>query len=67
MTGARRNQKRYARSVTISVPVPLKLKDTLEKLVEEGYFATVSEAVRWALVYVYVKHQLHRRRRKKQQ
>jgi len=65
MTRARRNKKKHAKSVTISVPVPVKLRDTLEKLVEEGYFATVSEAVRWALVYVYVKRQLHKSMRKR--
>jgi len=61
----RSNKKKYARNIVISVPVPVKLRDALVKLVEEGYFSTLSEAVRWALVYVYIKRQLHKSRRKK--
>jgi len=65
MTRPKRNRKKYARNTTITVPIPVKLRDTLVKLVEEGYFATLSEAVRWALVYAYVKRQLHKSRRRR--
>jgi len=60
---SRRSKKKYARNATLCVPVPVKLRDTLVKLVEEGYFATLSEAVRWALVYAYVKRQIHKNKR----
>jgi Arc/MetJ-type ribon-helix-helix transcriptional regulator len=54
--------KGYARIVKVRVGkrsltlrVPEKIDDALVELVEEGYFYSVSEAVRFAILYLYTR------------
>jgi Arc/MetJ-type ribon-helix-helix transcriptional regulator len=60
--GKRRVVKGYARIVrvrfgkrSLTLRVPERIDDALVEMVEEGYFYSVSEAVRFAILFLYTR------------